>query len=65
MGKPLPQVDAAIDLSEPYRLLLAGHGGVIVTEHGKPVGFLARIDLVEFWTERRRPRAAVAGIVSH
>jgi cystathionine beta-synthase len=54
MGKPLPQVDAAIDLSEPYRLLLAGHGGVIITEGGKPIGFLARIDLVEFWTQGRK-----------
>ena len=54
MGKPLPQVDAAIDLSEPYRLLLAGHGGVIITEGGKPIGFLARIDLVEFWTVGRK-----------
>ena len=52
MGKPLPQVDAEIDISEPYRLLLAGHGGVIVTRDGLAQGFLARIDLVDFWAQR-------------
>jgi len=49
MGKPLPEVDEGIDVSEPYRLLLAGHGGVIVTRGGVAHGFLARIDLVKFW----------------
>jgi cystathionine beta-synthase len=53
MANPLPQVDAETDLSEPYRLLLAGHGGVIVTRNGVAEGFLARIDLVNFWTSRR------------
>lgn len=52
MGKPLPQVDASIDISEPYRLLLAGHGGIIVTQDGLAQGFLARIDLVDFWALR-------------
>lgn len=51
MGKPLPQVDEATDISEPYRLLLAGHSGVIVTKGGVAHGFLARIDLVNFWAE--------------
>ena len=60
MAKPLPQVDEAIDLSEPYRLLLGGHGGVIVTREGTPAGFLARIDLVEFWTARRRQKGGAA-----
>jgi cystathionine beta-synthase len=54
MAKPLPQVDANTDLSEPYRLMLAGHGGVIVTRNGKAEGFLARIDLVNFWNSKRR-----------
>jgi cystathionine beta-synthase len=60
MVKPLPQLDEAIDLSEPYRLLLGGHGGVIVMREGKPSGFLARIDLVEFWTARRRQKGGAA-----
>ena len=36
----LPQVDAETDLSEPYRLMLAGHGGVIVTRNGGVFGFV-------------------------
>lgn len=49
MGSPLPQVDESIDVGEPYRLLLSGHGGVIVTRNGVAHGFLARIDLANFW----------------
>lgn len=52
MGKPFPQVDVETDISEPYRLLMAGHSGIIVTENAHPVGFLTRIDLVEFWQQR-------------
>ncbi len=52
MGKPLPQVDESIDISEPYRLLLSGHGGVVVSKGGTAYGFLARIDLVNFWSRR-------------
>jgi len=53
MARPMPQVDAETDLAEPYRLLLAGYGGVIVTRNGVAEGFLARIDLVNFWNSRR------------
>jgi cystathionine beta-synthase len=52
MGRPLPQVDESVDISEPYRLLLSGHGGVIVTRYGVARGFLARIDLANFWAAR-------------
>jgi len=58
MGKPLPAVDAATDVSEVYRLLLAGHGGVIVSHEGAPIGLLARIDLVNYWTGRGEERRA-------
>jgi len=60
MGKPLPQVDESTDISEPYRLLLAGHGGVVVTRHGIAYGFLARIDLVNFWTASLEEEATIA-----
>ncbi len=49
MARPLPEVDERIDVGEAYRLLLAGFGGVVVTRAGEPVGFLARIDLVNHW----------------
>lgn len=54
MSKPLPQVDEAIDISEPYRLLLSGHGAVIVTKAGTAYGFLSRIDLVIYWTQNKK-----------
>jgi cystathionine beta-synthase len=50
MSRSLPQVDEAIDIAEPYRLLLSGHGAVIVTKANIPYGFLSRIDLVKYWT---------------
>lgn len=56
MSKPLPQVDEAIDISEPYRLLLSGHGAVIVTKGGTAYGFLSRIDLVIYWTQNKKIR---------
>ncbi len=52
MGKPLPQVDVSVNVSEAFRLLLAGYGGIIVTHDGLPCGFLTRIDLVNFWAGR-------------
>lgn len=59
MGKPLPQVDESIDIAEPYRLLLSGHGGVIVTKAGIPYGFLSRIDLVNYWTQTPANKGAL------
>jgi len=52
MGKPLPQLDERTDVAEPYRLLLAGHGGVVVTRSGRAHGFLSRMDLVHFWARQ-------------
>ena len=51
MGNALPEVDVGQDIAEPYRLLMAGHGGVVVTEDGMPKGFLSRFDLVRFWSD--------------
>jgi cystathionine beta-synthase len=60
MGAPLPQVDEATDLCEPYRLLLAGHCGVLVTSNGTPSGFVSRIDLVEFWSTEKSALPVIA-----
>lgn len=56
MSRPLPQVDEAIDIAEPYRLLLSGHGAVIVTKAGTAYGFLSRMDLVTYWTKSGQAR---------
>ena len=58
MGRPMPQVDEAVDVSEVYRLLMAGYNGVIVTRDGSPRGLLARIDLADFWAGRSARRKA-------
>jgi cystathionine beta-synthase len=60
MGKPLPQVDEGTDIAEVYRLLLAGHTGVVVTRDAAALGFLTRIDLVDFWTARFERERVVA-----
>ena len=54
MGKPLPQLDERTDVSEPYRLLLAGHGGVVVTRAGRAHGFLSRIESRQLLGAARR-----------
>jgi cystathionine beta-synthase len=54
MGRPLPSVDIDTDESEPYRLLLAGHSAVLVTDRGWPKGLLTRIDLVDYRARRAR-----------
>lgn len=60
MGKPMPQVEESVDISEPYRLLMAGHSGVVVTRDGTPSGFLSRIDLAEFWAARNERQGVPA-----
>lgn len=52
MGEPLPQLDEGIDISELYRLLMAGHGGVIITKNGQAHGFLAKMDFADFWINK-------------
>lgn len=52
MGDPLPQIDEQTDISEPYRLFLAGHNGVIITRNDEAYGFLSKIDLAHFWAHK-------------
>ncbi len=59
MGDALPQLDESVNISELYRLLMAGHGGVIVTRNDEAQGFLARIDLVNFWSKRIDARSVL------
>lgn len=56
MGNFLPQLETNIDISEVYRLLMAGYGGVIITKNGRPEGFLSKMDLVNFWAKRMKAR---------
>jgi cystathionine beta-synthase len=51
MAKPLPQLDVTVHLDEAYRLLLAGHTGVLAVAKGKVVDIVTRIDLVQYWNQ--------------
>ncbi len=50
MARPLPDVPAETALDEVYRLLMAGHTGVLVRDGQRLRGIITRIDLVEFWS---------------
>jgi len=49
MGKPLPMLDVSTNIAEAYRLLIAGTHAILVADHGKPVGVVSRIDLINYW----------------
>ncbi|HBA85162.1 MAG TPA: cystathionine beta-synthase [Verrucomicrobia bacterium] len=49
MSKPLPSLDEKTDLSEAYRVLMAGEPGIIVTQDGKGIGLITRADLISSW----------------
>jgi len=53
MARPLPQLDVNVHLDEAYRLLLSGNTGVLVTNEGKVIDIITRIDLVHYWNRNR------------
>jgi cystathionine beta-synthase len=54
MARPLPTLDANVHLDEAYRLLLAGHTGVLAFSEGKVADIVTRIDLVHYWRQRKK-----------
>jgi cystathionine beta-synthase len=56
MARPLPTLDTRVHLDEAYRLLLAGNTGVLITDAGKVVDIITRIDLVQYWDRMRKGR---------
>ncbi len=54
MARPLPTLDVTVHLDEAYRLLMAGHTGVLALEGGKVVDIVTRIDLVQYWQSLRK-----------
>jgi cystathionine beta-synthase len=49
MARPLPTLELNVHLDEAYRLLLAGHTGVLAVRDGQVVDIITRIDLVQYW----------------
>jgi cystathionine beta-synthase len=56
MARPLPTLDVGVHLDEAYRLLLAGHTGVLATSEGRVLDIVTRIDLVHYWQQVRKGR---------
>lgn len=52
MTTALPQLDESVDISELYRLLMAGYGGIIVTKNKQAEGFLAKMDFADYWINK-------------
>jgi cystathionine beta-synthase len=61
MARPLPTLDVRTHLDEAYRLLLAGHTGVLATQDGKVVDIVTRIDLIQYWRGKGAPSPADRG----
>ncbi|MBI4366439.1 MAG: cystathionine beta-synthase [Deltaproteobacteria bacterium] len=53
MGAPLPEIDCATDVTEAYRLLLAGANGILVLDARTPKAVISRMDLVDFWIKEK------------
>jgi cystathionine beta-synthase len=54
MARPLPTLDVSVHLDEAYRLLLAGHTGVLAVSDGKVADIVTRIDMVQWYQQRKR-----------
>jgi len=53
MARPLPTLDIGTHLDEAFRLLQAGNTGVLVTEKDLVKDIITRIDLIQYWNQRR------------
>ena len=55
MARPFPVLEAGTDLEEAYRLLLSGHGAILVTRQGVPAQVVTRTDLLRFQAQEGQP----------
>lgn len=62
MTTSLPQLDERVDISELYRLLMAGYGGVIITKNNQAQGFLAKMDFADFWINKFAKKETVKNL---
>ena len=54
MGRPFPSLNINDDVDKAYRLLTLANPAIIVTENDKPVGVLARQDIISFLSATSR-----------
>lgn len=53
MGRPFLEVDGGTDVSEAYRLLLAGHNAIIVTEKNRIDSIITKMDIIDFFAGQK------------
>jgi len=54
MGRPFPMLSVNDDVDKAYRLLTLANPAIIVTEGDKPIGVLARQDIISFLSATSR-----------
>jgi cystathionine beta-synthase len=48
MGRPFPTLDVGAEVDYAYKLLTLANSAIVVSEHDKPIGIIARQDVISF-----------------
>ncbi len=48
MGRPFPTLDVSVEVDQAYKLLTLANSAIVVSEHDKPIGLIARQDVISF-----------------
>jgi cystathionine beta-synthase len=48
MGRPFPTLDIGAEVDYAYKLLTLANSAIVVSEHDKPIGIIARQDVISF-----------------
>jgi cystathionine beta-synthase len=48
MGRPFPMLDAGAQVDYAYKLLTLANAAIVVTERDRPIGVIARQDIISF-----------------
>ena len=48
MGRPFPTLDIGAEVDHAYKLLTLANSAIVVSEHDKPIGIIARQDIISF-----------------
>jgi predicted transcriptional regulator len=54
MGKPFPEVAPSTEVSEAYRILLAGHNAIVLSENGKAKSIMTKMDIINYYVNAGR-----------
>ncbi|MGH7717196.1 MAG: pyridoxal-phosphate dependent enzyme, partial [Vulcanimicrobiaceae bacterium] len=48
MGRPFPTLDVGVEVDQAYKLLTLANSAIVVSENDKPIGVIARQDIISF-----------------